>query len=116
VINKVELEYRVSVTLGAMPEVAPFAATVRFYLFRYPDNGPYSYRCQSCALSTGIALWESGLWADLNDKKALSRAIDEMHGHCLRHEIQGNWALKEYANSPRINPLAAPTSQRDGEK
>lgn len=101
-MNSAHPEYCVSIVLGAQPHIPAFSAVVRFHLFRYPEDGPYCYRCTSCSLSDGTALWQTQLWAKLDDKEALDHAVNEMHSHCLHHEAQGHWALQEYANSPKI--------------
>lgn len=101
-LNSAHPEYHVSIVLGAQPNIPTFSALVRFQLFRYPEDGPYCYRCASCSLSSGSPLWQTRLWAKLDDKQALDHAINEMHGHCLHHEAHGHWALQEYASSPKI--------------
>lgn len=101
-MNSAHPEYCVSIVLGAQPNIPAFSAVVRFHLFRYPEDGPYCYRCASCSLSSGAALWQTRLWAKLDDQHALDHAVGEMHSHCLHHEAHGHWALQEYANSPKI--------------
>ena len=101
-LNSAHPEYRVSIVLGAQPNIPTFSALVRFQLFRYPEDGPYCYRCTSCSFFDGTPLWQTQLWVDLKDKQALDHAINEMHSHCLHHEAHGHWALREYANSPKV--------------